>query len=143
MRSNAIRLTAVLLVCGAVGAATGQPPVGALPSPLLPGDGPAVVQPTPAVVQPTPPPAPPPTVDVLIEQLTKLRAEKAELEKREQAVVKALREKLQEQKARLAKLGINEPPPVEKPTAVEVSPGPKAVLILDSGPVPPPAPVAK
>lgn len=140
MRSNVYRRPAALLiVCLVLGAATGQPPVGPVPEPpALPGvvsnglplppvrSSDAIVAPEPmlavpvATVAPAPPP-PPPSVDSLIESLTKLRAEKTELERREREMVKALQDRLREQNDRLKKLGIDIAPkraePVPPPTA--------------------------
>lgn len=50
----------------------------------------------------------PPTVEQLLDQITTIRTQKAELEKREQALVSTLRMKLAAQKERLTKLGIAE-----------------------------------
>jgi len=73
------------------------------------------------VPQAAPAPPQPKTVDQLIDDLTELRRQKAELEKKEEAVVKQLRDRLKQQKDRLSKLGI-EPTPVPAPApAVEVA----------------------
>ena len=65
---------------------------------------------------------PPQNIDQLLNALTDIRAKKAELEKQEQATVKALRERVMEQKQRFAALGINveEAPP--RPTPPQVAP---------------------
>jgi hypothetical protein len=65
---------------------------------------------------------PPQTIDQLLNSLTDIRAKKAELEKQEQATIKLLREKLKEQKQRLAALGVvleEEAPPKAKEARIE------------------------
>lgn len=62
---------------------------------------------------------PPKTVDQLISDLTELRRQKAELEKKEQAVAAELRLKLKEQQTRLTKLGIE---PTPAPQQVPIAP---------------------
>jgi DNA-binding protein H-NS len=54
----------------------------------------------------------PQTIDEMVDQLADIRAKKAELEKQEQATIKALREKFKAHKERLAKMGValEEPP---------------------------------
>ena len=113
----------VLLVCVLVGAAaSGQPqqsqPIAPPGVPTAPLVAPVPSLPPPAATQPHSPP----TVDQLMDRLTNVRARKAELEREEQAVLKALRERLQQQKERLAKLGIEPaireeapPPPLVEP----------------------------
>jgi hypothetical protein len=66
---------------------------------------------------------PPQTIDQLLNSLTDIRAKKAELEKQEQATIKALREKLKEQKQRLAALGVvleEEAPPKANDARIEI-----------------------
>jgi hypothetical protein len=63
-----------------------------------------------------------PTVEQLLDQITAIRAQKAELEKREQAIVGALRTKLAAQKERLTKLGIAEKAPTPRAQADELPP---------------------
>lgn len=108
-----------LLVCVLVGGGGyPQAPPDPIPAPGLPG----IPAPQAGVVSSGPvasiPQAPAPrTVDQLIDTLSELRRQKAELEKKEQAVTAELREKLKEQRERLSKLGI-EPAPVPPPAAV-------------------------
>jgi hypothetical protein len=64
----------------------------------------------------------PPTVEQLLDQITAIRTQKAELEKREQAIVGALRLKLAAQKERLTKLGIAESAPAPRPQVEDVPP---------------------
>lgn len=98
-----------LLVCVLAGGGYPQAPSDPIPvpGPTVPGiPAPQIVAP------PTAAPAPAPkTVDQLIDNLTELRRQKAELEKKEQAVTAELREKLKAQRERLSKLGI-EPAPI-------------------------------
>jgi len=56
---------------------------------------------------PTPPPAKAPSIDDLLNKLDSLKAQKAALEKAEKETVELLKQKLQEQKHRLQKLGVN------------------------------------
>jgi hypothetical protein len=66
---------------------------------------------------------PPQTIDQLLNSLTEIRAKKAELEKHEQATIKVLREKLKEQKQRLAALGValeEESQPKAKEARIEI-----------------------
>ena len=102
-------LAACLALCG-----NGYPqqPPGTTPVPALP-----VLDPAPSAIMPVAPaPAPTPTVDQLLDRLTELRRQKAELEKQEQATVKQLRDKLKAQTERLEKLGIA-PEPKDAPPA--------------------------
>ena len=114
----------------------GPPVQGVLfgqPAPFTP---PAVPSPSPIVPTPSPvpPPTPPPstpqietlryieplpeqTVDQLIAELERLKTQKAEIEKQEQAVKDTLAKKLADQHERLKKLGVEkkeEPKPVTK-----------------------------
>jgi hypothetical protein len=78
-----------------------QPPQ--LPVPVAPPDPTPL---TPLVPAPAPTPPREPTVDQLLDRLTDLRRQKAELEKQEQVTVKQLRDKLKAQTERLEKLGV-------------------------------------
>jgi hypothetical protein len=53
-----------------------------------------------------PPPPPAESVDSLIDRLAKLRAQKLDLERKEQSVITRLRDRLQNQKDRLVQLGV-------------------------------------
>jgi hypothetical protein len=88
-------------------AQTGQPQPATAPPPPR-DDLPDIKLPT---AQPAPTPAPAPTVEDLLAQLEKLRKQKADLEKQEQAVVAKLHERLKDQGDRLNKLGVITPPP--------------------------------
>jgi hypothetical protein len=83
---------------------TSPPPIEIpLPrSPLAAAPSLPPVEPT-ALVAPT---ALGQTIDDLLNSLAELRARKAELEKQEQTLIKALRDKLKEQRERLNKVGI-------------------------------------
>ena len=112
------RLGVVLVVCTLVGVAGGQPP----PVANFGGGQPPVLEiPTPVLESVPVAKQPAPTVDQLIEQLVAVRKEKAELEKREQAVIKALQDKLRDQKEKLDKLGILPGAPNEAPRIPETS----------------------
>src|SRR5437773_1848755 len=98
---------------------------------LMCGDGYPQQPPGPALPAIPPPavpaaPAPPPstTVEQLIDRLTELRKQKAELERREQLTIKELRDKLRAQSERLAKLGIAPEPPAPAEGKGEPLPGP-------------------
>jgi hypothetical protein len=95
-------LAACLVLCG-----DGYPkqdplpaPATALPQPLPPDSAPRAVAP------PTLAPAPVETVDLLLDRLTELRRQKAELERQEQLLIKQLRDKFKALTERLEKLGI-------------------------------------
>lgn len=107
------RPVSVLLLGGLIAvAAVGQTPPPAPADPLLPSPPPipvAVEAPRPAPLpQNIPPQAVPavPTVDQLLDQLADLRKQKEELDRKEQAVVKALKDRLASQTERLRKLGV-------------------------------------
>jgi hypothetical protein len=63
--------------------------------------------PAPAIQMVSPPTPQPQSIDEMLNQLADIRAKKAELEKQEQAAIKALREKFKAQKERLAKMGVS------------------------------------
>lgn len=99
------------------------------------GGYPQVPPPAPPTMEPVAPPLPAnhvvrapvphqqaPTVEQLLDQITAIRSQKAELEKREQAMVAALRAKLAAQKERLTKLGIAEKAPAPRAQADELPP---------------------
>ncbi len=107
---------AVLALCGAVSSQP-QPPLPPLPSP--PGGPPAAVTPRLDFYPPAPSPAlsfvvphalpsPPPekTVEELLNELERVQAEKAALEKKEQELKATVRKKLEQQAERLQKLGV-------------------------------------
>ncbi len=103
------RPATVLLVCALAGAtADGHPqpppgqPVSQTPEINVPTI-PVELLPAPTVAHTAPRSQ---TVDELLDQLTNVRARKAELEREEQAVIKSLRERLHQQQERLNKLGI-------------------------------------
>jgi hypothetical protein len=102
-----------------------QPVPAPVPQQLPPDPAPPAI--SPVAPAPAPAAAPEPTVDQLLDRLTELRRQKAELEKQEQATVKQLRDKLKAQTERLEKLGI--------------APDPKNVPVPD-GPVPAIPPVS-
>ena len=103
-RRALLRMLACLVLCG-----DGYPKQDPLPAPAT---APVLPQPLPpdsaprAVPPPTLAPAPSETVDLLLDRLTDLRRQKAELERQEQLLVKQLRDKLKAQAERLEKLGI-------------------------------------
>jgi hypothetical protein len=85
-----------------------QPAPQSVTDPLLP---------QPVLQQPTPRPEVPlaeKSIDQLLDRLEALRAQKAELEKAEQELVKEIRRKMEKQSDRINRLGItpNDPPPV-------------------------------
>jgi hypothetical protein len=86
------------------------PPPGAI---QLPRTDPPVLKP------PVPPAQQPQTIDQLIDSLTDIRVKKAELDKQEQAVITAIREKLKAQRERLNKMGVGEEAP-PKETKLDV-----------------------
>jgi hypothetical protein len=108
----------VIVLCGLAGAAAvGQPPLASSAGAAI-----SLPQPVPsASAKPgVPPPAPsqPPTVDQLIDRLAELQTQKAELGRQEQAAVKALRELLARQTARLRQLGVIDEPPAKAEAGV-------------------------
>ncbi len=95
---------ALLIACGAAVSQQPTPPPVVLPSgPNIPAVNPPL--PPPTVVVPVSPPAPS-SVDDLLNQLERVQAEKAALEKKEQELKAAIRKKLDAQAERLKKLGI-------------------------------------
>jgi len=115
----------IVLVVVAVGTVYTQAPP---PSPDLP-KFPADMAPGEAV------PKPEPTLDQLLDQIEKIRAQKAELEKQEQALAAEVRKKMVKQTERLNKLGLGTPtpaPPIFNSTSAPdlLAPAP----ILGSGP---------
>jgi hypothetical protein len=107
-----------------------QPAPGTAPPPLSDDKAPVPTVPIPPPdiklptvnLTPVPVPAlvPPPTVEDLLAQLQKLRQQKAELEKQEQAVVAKLQERLKDQADQLKKLGIVIPAAAPPPPQPEV-----------------------
>ncbi len=93
----------LLVIVGGAPAQKIVPPPGAVPTPVFPAP------PADARIPPTAVPVPPvpqvKSVDDLLTELENLRAQKAELEKREQDLNAALRKKLDAQAERLKKLG--------------------------------------
>jgi len=134
MRTNLLYCVGICLAAALlwVAVSVGQPPADqadknspGVPTPpalntLAPrADLPSLTAPNSPVATPVEPPQ---TIDQLLNSLTDIRAKKAELDKQEQATIKALREKVKEQKQRFAALGISveETPP--KPTPPQVAP---------------------
>jgi hypothetical protein len=126
------KLVAVVVCVAMLGIAGGQPPPppAEVPPPSLPITAPPAAGNVPAV-QPTPSiPAPavetahdplpridapaPSTFDTLVKELQTVRAQKAELEKREKAITEALLKKFAEQKSQLEALGIAVTAPTPK-----------------------------
>jgi hypothetical protein len=164
MRRSALLVTG-LLVLAAVGAAQvppspGGPPVPALPpgektfgpsaDPVapphsLPLDPAATRIPSPNVPPAAAPPRPAePTVEQMIEALERLKAQKADLDRQEQAIKEALAKKLAAQGERLRKLGVGEKadepkraPRTSQPTKYEDGPPPGPNT---APPLPPPEP---
>lgn len=78
---------------------------------------PALIQSMPIIDPPsaaTPPLSAPTTMDELIDRLTAIRAQKAELVKMEHAAIVAIREKMRAQREKLNRLGAGDPPPEKK-----------------------------
>lgn len=130
MRLPTLLAAAGLLTVAALGHS--QPPPAPTPVGLPPAPGPATIPlqldpnattlpavPSPAPVA-TPPKPPEQTVDQLIAELERLKTQKAQIEKQEQAVKDSLTKKLGEQNERLKKLGVGvkeEPVPLVPRTA--------------------------
>src|SRR5262245_31723132 len=109
-------LACLLLV---VSASDGQPP---------PDSGTKGPLPVPDLLLPREPAAPQPqSIDQILNGIADVRAKKAELEKQEQALMKVLRERVKEQRERMAKLGISLDEP---PAKVEVKGEPPPKLDL-------------
>ena len=73
---------------------------------------PQVIDPPLVVANPMPPVQQMQTIDQLIDSLTDIRAKKAELDKQEQVIISAIREKLKTQRERLNKIGVGEEAPL-------------------------------
>ncbi|MBO0697316.1 MAG: hypothetical protein J2P46_02875 [Zavarzinella sp.] len=95
------------------GSGQGQAPPPDVPP--LPDIGPAPLA-RPMVPQATAPVS----VEDLMNQLERLRKEKAEIEKRERAVLQQLKERLKQQGERLSKMGIAVTPPSPGPDTKDV-----------------------
>lgn len=117
-----MRRTALVLVClwASVGGVAG--PV--VPCEVKAADPPKVA------VQPAPPE--PATIDQLMKQLTDLRAQKAEIEKREKATLAELKERLQLLRDLLKDLDLD-PVPGPTPAPKPPPPGPTAPPIAGEG----------
>ena len=100
MKIRSLFAAVVLLVVGSVG--NSQPPVG--PSPQTQNIPPLSVPKTPPVTAPAEK-----TVDEMLDELESLRGQKAELEKKEAELVKAIQRKIEKQADRLNRLGIGAP----------------------------------
>ena len=136
-----------LLLAAAVGMGRQQPPAvaaPALPMPAAPAGHLTVAGPVPQAVQaderaalPSPAAAPEKpaaaTIDQLMDQLERLRAQKAELDRQEKATIEKLQEAVAKQKDRLTKLGVVEPAPAPAlvPPLGGVSVGPTIVPPAD------------
>lgn len=102
------------------------PPIGGVSpttTPPLAGSSGPVVPPIGGSAIPSPPPAPPKppaekTLDELMDEVEKIRTQKAELEKKEQELVKAIQKKTTEQNARMVKLGIPQIMPAMPPIPI-------------------------
>ena len=137
------KLAAVVVCVAMLGIAGGQPPPPTDVPPVTTSSPPTIEQaqilPVPAAnsglipvpllsgtVSPTLPPSTPvpPTIDALVNELKAVRAQKAELEKREKAITEALLKKFAEQKSQLEALGIpvNPPKPAPPPEIADLLP---------------------
>ncbi|HVK15154.1 MAG TPA: hypothetical protein VM597_40820 [Gemmataceae bacterium] len=113
---SGVGLAACLVLCGN-GYPQQPPPAPTSPSLPAPVAAPDLA---PSVFTPVvPAPTPGTTVDQLLDRLTELRRQKAELEKQEQLVVKQLRDRLKAQTERLEKLGIAPEPKATPPVKDE------------------------
>jgi hypothetical protein len=120
-------LSLACLVLLAFGIGQGQPQSEQPPRIPPPGLGDPLVPP--AVTPPAPP-----TVEDLVNRLEKLRKQKTDIEKQEQAIVEQLRARYQAHTEALIKLGILPPPNVPK---VGQATPPNPATIEYSVPVPP------
>lgn len=105
-----------------------------VPALLVAAGGIAFTQPTSPPVTPALPdarlPSPPgvpvaaaeKSLDQLLDRLEALRAQKAELERQEQEVVKEIRRKVEKQSDRLQRLGVNDPQLPPPPPSVSFAP---------------------
>ena len=91
----------LLLACGIALAQQPPPPLGPASVPPLSFDPPSVSPLAPPVASPEQ------TLDQLLDAMEKLRTQKAELEKREQELLKVIQRKATQQKERMDKLGVN------------------------------------
>lgn len=116
-----------------------------VPALLVAAGGIAYTQPAPQTVPPTLPDARLPSLpggpvssslDQLLDRLEALRAQKADLERQEQEVVKEIRRKVEKQSDRLQRLGVNEP--FVPPPPPSVSFAPTVIPALPAVPAAPP-----
>src|SRR5437763_5743531 len=127
MRSYLLVAVLVLPAVAAVAYTQSQPPaVPPLPSPPVvqqadPAPPPAAIRPPEGrIIPPQSVPVAPkePTVDEMLDSLERLRAQKAEIEKREQELVAAIRRKIEKQAERLERLGVAPRPAAATPDRV-------------------------
>ncbi len=111
MRIPAVLVAASLLVVGGVGYSQVQQP-GAIPPPGVPS---FPIQPSPQA------PAIELTVEQMLDSLEALRVQKVELEKKEQEMVASINKKIDKQRERMKKLGLEKPPVV--PVAISFEKG--------------------
>ncbi len=134
MRPRALLVPVLLVAAG--GLAYTQPVPRSAPVP----DGPQLIPPpgvpptTPRVVGATDVPAER-SLDQLLDRLEALRAQKAELERQEQEVVKEIRRKVEKQSDRLQRLGVSDP---ILPAAPSVSFAPTVIPTVPVVPAVPP-----
>lgn len=133
MKLPTLFTAAALLILAAIGHTQGPPPAQYVPP--APTQPPAPTMPPDDKLAPLPQPVPPPTmpiatptpaeqtVEQVLDALEKIKAEKAALEKKEQALADLLNKKLDAQKARVKKLGLEKSsPPATEPKPDYVGP---------------------
>jgi len=136
MRTRILLVSVGLLVsvCGIAHTKQTAPPAGTS-VPELPGPAPFVVPE--AARQPSKPvevPLAELSVDQLLDKLEKLRAQKTELEKQEQELLKAVRTKVDKQSDRLTKLGVVRTEPAVAPVLPDPSSIPSVPKLPKSNP---------
>ena len=137
MRLPTLLVAVSLLAIAGVGHT--QQPIVVPPSPGIP----PIEPPVPAV-----PPKAEQTLDQMLDALEALRVQKAELEKKEHAMVEAINKKLDTQTERMKKLGIKKPTQIDEPMLPPIVSSTFPALVppmLGSAlpPVIPPPPVIK
>ncbi|MBN9521459.1 hypothetical protein J0H58_23555 [bacterium] len=135
MRPRALLVPALLVAASGLAYTQPAPRPAQVPEParLIPPPGVPFTPPRPA-----PADAPPAekSLDQLLDRLEALRAQKAELERQEQEVVKEIRRKVERQSDRLQRLGVNDP--LLSPPSPSVSFAPAVIPTVPSVPAVPP-----
>jgi hypothetical protein len=122
----------VLLVVGVGMVYTQTPPPSPPDLPKVPSLGlPAIPEEKPAAEPKEP------TIDELLNKIEKIREQKAELDKQEQAAVAEVKKRMVKQTERLNKLGLGAPVPAPPPVVNFTAPEAGPAIIPGAAPAPP------